>query len=91
MKRNLIVVSLLVVAFAAMQIVPPAHAEPITLTIVAIAGITTVMTAAGADMAVHREHIVQANSPEEKAAEVYASDRSADSSKNPDAQPTAAR
>jgi hypothetical protein len=42
-------------------------------------------------MAVHREHIVQANSPEEKPAEVYASERSADSSSNHDAQATTAR
>jgi len=91
MKRNFIVVPLLVIAFVAFQIVPPAHAEPITLTIMAIAGLTTVMTAAFADMAVHGEHVAQANSPKEKPAEVYAKDRSADSSKNQDGEATIAR
>lgn len=91
MKRNFTVVLLLVIAFAASQIVPPAQAEPITLTIMAIAGITTVMTAAFTDMAVHGEDIVQANSPKEKPAEVYAKDRSADSLNNHDAQATTAR
>jgi len=91
MKRNFIVVPLLVIAFVAIQIVPPAHAEPITLTIMAIAGITTVMTAACTDMAVHGEHIVQANSPNEKPAEVFASERSANSSNNHDVQVTTAR
>ncbi|HSO60886.1 MAG TPA: hypothetical protein VLR50_07605 [Desulfobacterales bacterium] len=88
MKRNLIVVPLLVIAFVAFQIVPPAQAEPITLTIMAIAGIATVMTAASADMAVHGVAITQANSPKEMPAEVYAKDRSADSLKNHDAQAT---
>ena len=91
MKRNFIVVPLLVIAFVAFQIVPPAHAEPITLTIMAIAGITTVMTAAFADMAVHGEHVIQANSQKEKPAEVYAKDRSADCSKNQDGEATIAR
>jgi hypothetical protein len=91
MKRNLIVVPLLVIAFVAFQIVPPAHAEPITLTIMAIAGITTVMTAAFTDMAVHTEAIAQANSPKEKPAEVYARDRSADSTNNHDGEATTAR
>jgi len=91
MKRNLIVVSLLVVAFVAFQIVPPAHAEPITLTIMAIAGITTVMTAASADMAVHGDAITQANSQQEKPAEVYAKDRSADSANTHDGEATTAR
>jgi hypothetical protein len=86
MKRNFIIVPLLVIAFLAVQIVPPAHAEPITLTIMAIAGITTVMTAAFTDMAVHGDAIAQANSQQEKPAEVYAKDRAADSSNNHDAQ-----
>jgi hypothetical protein len=91
MKRNFIVVLLLVIAFVAFQIVPPAHAEPITLTIMAIAGITTVMTAAFTDMTVHGDAITQANSQQEKPAEVYAKDRSADSSKKQDAQATTVR
>ncbi len=91
MKRNLIVVSLLVVAFVAMQIAPPAQAEPVTLTVMAIAGITAVMTAAGTDLAVHSEHLAQANPPKEKPAEVYASERSADTSNNQDARATTAR
>lgn len=91
MKRNLIVVSLLVVAFVAFQIVPPAQAEPITLTIMAIAGITTVMTAASVDMAVHGEASAQANSPKEKPAEVYAKDRSAEASSSHDGEATTAR
>ena len=91
MKRNFIVVPLLVIAFMAFQIVPPAHAEPITLTIMAIAGITTVMTAAFADMAMHPEDIAQANSQKEKPAEVFAKDRSADSSNDHDAHATTVR
>jgi hypothetical protein len=57
----------------------------------AIAGITTVMTAAFTDMAVHSDAITQANSQQEKPTEVYAKDRSADSSKNQDAQATNVR
>jgi hypothetical protein len=91
MKRNFIVVPLLVIAFVAFQIVPPAHAEPITLTIMAIAGITTVMTAACTDMAVHGDAITQANSQQEKPADVYAKDRSVDASKKQDGEATIAR
>ena len=91
MKRNFIVVPLLVIAFVAFQIVPPAHAEPITLTIMAIAGITTVMTAACTDMAVHGDAITQANSQQEKPVEVFAKERSADSSKNQNGEATIAR
>jgi len=91
MKRNLIVVSLLVVAFVAFQIVPPAQAEPITLTIMAIAGITTVMTAASADMAVHGEASAQENSPKETLTEVYAKDRSAEALSSHDGEATTAR
>ena len=91
MKRNLIVVPLLVFAFMAFQVVPPAHAEPITLTIMAIAGITTVMTAAFTDMTVYGDAITQANSHREKPAEVYAKDRSADSAKKQDGEATTVR
>jgi hypothetical protein len=91
MRRTFIVVPLLVIAFMAFQILPPAHAEPITLTIMAIAGITTVMTAAFTDMAVRDDGIAQANSQQEKPAEVYAKDRSADSSNKQDAQATTVR
>ena len=91
MKRNLIVVPLLVIAFVAFQVVPPAQAEPITLTIMAIAGITTVMTAASVDMAVHGKASAQANSPKQTPAEVYAKDRSADSANNHDGEATTAR
>jgi hypothetical protein len=91
MKRNFIVVPLLIIAFVAFQIVPPAHAEPITLTIMAIAGITTVVTAAFTDMAIHPEDMAQANSQKEKPAAVYAKDRSADSVKDHDAQAATVR
>jgi len=57
----------------------------------AIAGITTVMTAAFTDMAVHSETITQANAQPEKPAEAYARDRSVDASKNQDGQTTIAR
>jgi hypothetical protein len=73
------------------QIVPPAHVEPITLTIMAIAGITTVMIAAFTDMTVHGDAITQANSQQEKPTDVYAKDRSADSSKKQDGEATIAR
>ena len=92
MKRNFIVVLLLIVTFVPFQIVPPAHAEPITLTIMAIAGITTVVTTAFTDMATHPDHMTQANSQKAKPpAEVYAKDRSADSAKDHDAQAPVAR
>jgi len=91
MKRNFIVVPLLVIAFAAFQIAPPAQAEPITLTIMAIAGVATVMTAAFTDMAIHPEDVALANAQKEKPAEVYARDRSADASNTHDGEATVAR
>jgi hypothetical protein len=92
MKRNSIFVLLLIVTFVALQIVPPAHAEPITLTIMAIAGITAVVTTAFTDMATHPEHMAQAKSQKAKPhAEVYAKDRPADSAKDHDARAATVR
>jgi hypothetical protein len=49
----LVIVRMKVLAFAAFQIAPPAHAEPITLTVMAIAGVTAVLVSAYVDWAVH--------------------------------------
>jgi hypothetical protein len=57
----------------------------------AIAGITAVMTAASADIAVHSEAITQATLPKQTPAEVYAKDRSADSANNHDGEAATAR
>jgi hypothetical protein len=54
MKRNFIIVPLLVLAFVAFQIAPPAHSEPITLTVLAIAGLTAVLVSAYVNQAEHK-------------------------------------
>ena len=53
MKKS-IIVCLLVIAFIA-STTPSVRAEPITLTVMAITGITTVALLAATDVAVHKE------------------------------------
>jgi hypothetical protein len=53
MKKS-IIVCLLVIAFIA-STTPSVRAEPITLTVMAITGITTVVLLAATDVAVHKE------------------------------------
>ena len=50
MKRNFFIIPLLVIALVAFQSVPLAHAEPVTLTVMAIAGLVAVFTAGSVDM-----------------------------------------
>jgi uncharacterized protein YacL len=54
MEKNSIVVGLLVIALIA-STTPPVRAEPITLTVMAITGITTVAFLVATDVAVHKE------------------------------------
>jgi hypothetical protein len=80
MKKNLIIVPLLVLAFATFQIAPPAHAEPITLTVMAIVGVVSVAVLAAADEAIHEVGIATADSQQKQATEMVAKHGSADAS-----------
>jgi hypothetical protein len=55
MEKNSIVVGLLVIALLIASTTPPVCAEPITLTVMAITGITTVAFLVATDVAVHKE------------------------------------
>jgi hypothetical protein len=51
MNRNAFIIPLMIIVLVAFQIGPVAHAEPFTLTVMAIAGLVTVLTAGSVDMA----------------------------------------
>ena len=50
MKRNFFIIPSLIIALIAFQSAPLAHAEPVTLTVMAIAGLVAVFTAGSVDI-----------------------------------------
>ena len=74
----LVIIRIKVLAFAAFQIAPPEHAEPITLTVMAIVGVVTVSVLAAADEAIHDAGIAMADSQQKQATEMVAKHGSAD-------------
>jgi len=74
----LVIIRIKVLAFAAFQIAPPEHAEPITLTVMAIVGVVTVAVLAAADEAIHDAGIAMADSQHKQATEMVAKHGSAD-------------
>ena len=71
MKRNLFIIPLLVIALVAFQSVPLAHAEPVTLTVMAIAGLVAVFTAGSVDMVASDHDSAQAKAEEHQTVDMH--------------------
>jgi hypothetical protein len=71
MKRNFFFIPLLVIALVAFQSVPLAHAEPVTLTVMAIAGLVAVFTAGSVDMIASDHDTAQAKAEDHQTVDLH--------------------
>jgi uncharacterized protein involved in high-affinity Fe2+ transport len=71
MKRNFFIIPLLVIALVAFQSVPLAHAEPVTLTVMAIAGLVAVFTAGSVDMIASDHDSAQAKAEDHQTVDLH--------------------
>lgn len=71
MKRNFFIIPLLVIALVAFQSVPLAHAEPVTLTVMAIAGLVAVFSAGSIDMIASDHDSAQAKAEDHQPVDMH--------------------